>query len=672
MTINHKKLKDIFPDVALFDVEPSIISGIKHIAHIYVIKKPISIRTISNYYDNNDNNNINNINSVNKFNQKVENKWKFSTTAKFIDFVEIMDKNEQVNIINTIISTNDNIIENNDDIIWLLKKIMDFEIPINDKISKLNSLKHMLNKTYSVNDELYNILNYCVNNTNISQSDKLILVDYLIQNDVSVLDSFKKELSLDNSELIDKFSENGSNCFECSNITMKLYDLYNINPNNFDDFIERYLITNQYLQNLFDVESFKNIYEQNKPITDFMNKLIKYGYNFNINKEKHILYSIITKHYEATINLITLIKGSIFINNSELDFPLPIEYIILSNLTSCKDTSISDVIRPILTCLSDKVNKIKSNNIYPNYYTLSYLITSINSPELLFDALIYNILTVEDMFTQHNTIIGMNYNDLLYYLDLLYNIAFTKVVNVQLSYDNTDPYHIPHNDLITHMILITFQLISLENKSKTNEINIENILQKIEELLSIINIKIEEKFINYLLFQYRKLYIKKRNFNQKFMNFSVSLFEILLKQEIIYDNSIIYNLTVLMRVADMVSSDKFIIQENETQDNDSTHFPSKFLEIFVAKKFDKTIVCNGNSFNKFLSQKYKMLMQPMSELYLNDKCMVCLDKKEILCYGDICGHAIMCIDCYSQISNKSTCPMCNTKNKDYKIVKLMY
>ncbi len=259
-----------------------------------------------------------------------------------------------------------------------------------------------------------------------------------------------------------------------------------------------------------------------------MNILTHYGYDFNINRTEHIFNSIIHKHYEALYKLTNNCNYNLFVHSKNI--PIPIEYIMLSNIVANEDTYISEIVKPILICLSNKMKIINTNSSLTGNYTLSYLITSINHSELLFDALIYDILTIEDMFQQTNNIITMNYKDLLYYLDLLYIKSIERDISIQLSYDDIDPYHHPHNDLITFIIITMYRLTNLES---TNIIEVDEVLNKLDDLISSINIKIEEKFINYLCFQYRKIYAVRNGytsntkFTQKMMDFSVGLFKIL-------------------------------------------------------------------------------------------------------------------------------------------------
>lgn len=100
--------------------------------------------------------------------------------------------------------------------------------------------------------------------------------------------------------------------------------------------------------------------------------------------------------------------------------------------------------------------------------------------------------------------------------------------------------------------------------------------------------------------------------------------------------------------------------------------PIDLLTKLIDLGFSKELMSNGHNYLKTLGDNYKHLIEtPVENVYINNKCSICLESVDKLCYSDRCGHAVICLNCYAK-SDKSKCVMCKESFGNLKFIKLMY
>jgi hypothetical protein len=100
--------------------------------------------------------------------------------------------------------------------------------------------------------------------------------------------------------------------------------------------------------------------------------------------------------------------------------------------------------------------------------------------------------------------------------------------------------------------------------------------------------------------------------------------------------------------------------------------PIDLLTKCIEMGFSKAVKSKGDDYLLSLGNDYRHLVEaPVENIYINDKCSICLDRVDKLCYSDKCGHAVVCLDCYIK-SNKSKCVMCKEPYGNLKFVRLLY
>jgi hypothetical protein len=101
-------------------------------------------------------------------------------------------------------------------------------------------------------------------------------------------------------------------------------------------------------------------------------------------------------------------------------------------------------------------------------------------------------------------------------------------------------------------------------------------------------------------------------------------------------------------------------------------FPIDFVTKFIEVGYNINCVNNeGKTYLDILGEFSIFFESPVENLYILDKCSICFDKTDKLCYSDMCGHAVLCVSCYAK-TDKTKCVMCKQDFGNLKFINLLY